>query len=112
MKRAVAIVLSLILVWIQAVAAVQPTAAAPPAKCGCCACKKMDCCVGRSTSESQPLPVAPVPAAAQNHFSAVLSTLVAWTLPAPTPAQVSSFDSAPTSALAVPLFQRDCALLI
>ena len=112
MKRPAAIVLSLILIWIQAVAAVRTTSAAPPAMCGCCACKKMECCVAQSTPGSQPLPAAPAPVPAQQqHYSAVLSVLAAWVLPA-APSQISSSDNAPLLALSVPIFTRHCALLI
>ncbi len=111
MKRAAAIVLSLMFVWLQAMSPAQVTSANGKLARSCCSCNKA-CCVTQSSPSSQPLPVAPTPAGAQTDFSALVPMLVMWTLPVTAPSQISSSDSAPLLALAVPLFTRHCARLI
>jgi hypothetical protein len=111
MKRAAAIVLSLMFIWLQAVAFVQtPFANASPAR-SCCSCNKA-CCVSQSAPNPQSLPLAPSPASAQQDFSALVSMLVVWSLPATGSSVFSSPTTAPLPAPAVPLFARHCALLI
>ena len=110
MKRPVAIVLSLILIWIQAVAAVQTTSAPSVEKCGCCTPQKTCCCVEQSKSEAIPLAAAPASSNASIDFTALVPKLLVWTLPA-TARAISSTESSALS-LAVSLFQRHCALLI
>lgn len=111
MKRAAAIVLSLMFVWLQVLASAQVTSANGQPLRGCCSCHK-PCCVAPSAPESQPLPIASTPAGAQIDLSTLVPSLVMWTLPAIAPSQISSSDSAPLLAPAVPLFTRYCARLI
>jgi hypothetical protein len=112
MKRAAAIALSLMFLWLQVVASAQMSFL--PAKavraCGC-GCKQMDCCVTPATPGAQSLPVTVVPAGAQYNLSVLVSALVAWTLPATAPAQISASAPRP-AAPGVPLFTRHCARLI
>jgi hypothetical protein len=110
MKRAAAIVLSLMFVWLQVVSSAQ-TAFLPEAGCGCCDCKT-DCCVGAAAPATQPPATLPAAAGFSHDFSLFAPALVTWTLPVTAPSHISSSDSAPLSALAVPLFTRHCALLI
>jgi hypothetical protein len=111
MKRAAAIILSLTLLWLQVLATAQTlSSSVAAAACGCCSGKKICCCVEESAPISVPTPVATAPTASID-FTAVIPKLVAWLLPEPAPAIVSSSDNS-ASTLAVPLFQRDCALLI
>lgn len=114
MKRAVAIVLSLMFLWLQAMASAQTLFSFLPSKavCACGDCKQMDCCVTPAAPNPQSLPVTVVPAGSQNNLSIPASTLVAWTLPATATTQVSASTSAPLPALGVPLFTRHCARLI
>jgi hypothetical protein len=112
MKRAAAIVLSLMFLWLQAVSSAQTSFLPAKAVRACCGCKQRDCCVTPAVPNSQSLPVAVVPAGSQNILSIPASTLVAWTLPATATAQVSASASAPLPALGVPLFTRHCARLI
>jgi hypothetical protein len=109
MKRAAAIVLSLMFVWLQAMSSAQVMSASGKPAHSCCSCKKA-CCVTQSAPRSQPLPMAPTTAGAQTDFSALVPMLVMWTLPVTAPSQISA--SAPPLALAVPLFTRHCARLI
>lgn len=114
MKRAVAIVLSLILIGIQAMATAQvlpPRAAA--SACDCCAKQEICrcCCVAPAAPDAIPFPAAPASTSASLDFTTIVPKLLAWTLPSTAPAIVSSTDTS-ASSLAVPLFQRDCALLI
>ena len=114
MKRAVAIVLSLILIGIQAMAAAQVLSTTTVASaCGCCAKQEICrcCCVAPAAPDAIPLPTAPALTSASLDFTAIVPKLLAWTLPVTAPAIVSFTDTS-ASSLAVPLFQRDCALLI
>lgn len=111
MNRAAAIVLSLLLLWLQALASAPSNftnAAAPADRCAC----SKPCCVSRSTSDAQPRPLAPASGSPTPDFSAWLVTAVAWTLPAASSSHQFSFDSAPSPVPAVPLFTWHCALLI
>ena len=113
MKRAVAIILSLTLVWLQMSVSAQTLSTPTPVQsCGCCTPKKACCCVEQAAPDTVPVPAAPASANASVDFAAVLTKLVAWTLPEVAPAIVSSPDSSAASFLAVPLFQRNCVRLI
>jgi hypothetical protein len=117
MKRAAALLLSLTVIWLQVMASAQTLSAArtfsAEPECGCCSKKEVCrcCCVAPAAPDAKPLPVAPVGAGPTIDFTAVLPKRIAWLLPETAPAIVASSDSS-ASSLAVPLFQRDCALLI
>lgn len=113
MKRAAAIILSLMLMWLQVLASA-PTlsATASEPSCGCCPAKKTCCCVKESTPDAMPFPVAPTSVNVSADFNAVLAQVIAWTLPETSLAIVSSSANPSMPLSAVPLFQRDCALLI
>ncbi len=112
MKRAAAIILSLTLLWLQVLASAQTlSSAVAVAACGCCSGKKICCCVETATPVTTPVAVPSVATNAPLDFTAVLTKVLVWTVPATAPAIVCSSDSNP-SPLAVPLFQRNCALLI
>jgi hypothetical protein len=112
-KRLSAILLSLLLVWMQAVVGAQtPVSGVTPATCTCCDCGRTDCCVTSSSPDSAPAPAAPVRAGVQIELSILAPTSVAWTLPATEPHILSLSASSPLTAMGVPLFTRDCALLI
>ena len=117
MKRAAAFILSLTMIWLQVMTSAQTLSSArtlstEPA-CGCCSQKEICrcCCVAPATPNAIPLPVTPVSTNATIDFTAVLAKVIAWTLPATSPAIVSFTDRS-ASPLAVPLFTRHCALLI
>ena len=109
MKRVAAILLSLMFVWLQVMASAQTNPL--PTRSDGCNCKK-NCCLRAATTDTQPPATLPGNAAAQSDFSLFAPALVAWTLPLTAPSRISSFDSAPLPALAVPLFTRYCARLI
>ena len=113
MKRLSAILLSLLLMWMQVVVMAQPAKADATAKCRRCSCKTGHCCVGQSnSSESLPQPAAPAPSAQLNLNLFSIAASPAWLLPLGAAAVFSSPTSSPLSTVGVPLFQRDCALLI
>lgn len=112
MKRAAAIVLSLMFLWLQAMSSAQTSFLPAKPVCACCDCKQMDCCVTPATPDPQSLPVTVAPTASQNNLSVPVSTLVACTLPVTALTQISVPASAPLPALGVPLFTRHCARLI
>jgi hypothetical protein len=117
MKRAVALILSLTVIWLQMMASAQTlsgvrTAGVAP-ECGCCVQTEVCrcCCVAPAEPDAKPLPAVPVVPSASFDFSLLLPRQVAWLLPASAPVVVSSSESASLSP-AVPLFTRHCALLI
>jgi len=110
MKRAAAIILSLMFLWLQAMSSAQANFL-PARSGGCCDCKK-NCCIRAATPDAQPPAALPCNAGAQSDFSLFAPALVTWTLPVTAPSQISSSDSASFPALAVPLFTRHCARLI
>ncbi len=112
MKRAAAIVLSLMFLWLQAMSSVQTSFVPAKTVRTCCGCKQRDCCVTPAAPNPQSLPVTVVPAGSQKNLSIPVLTLVGWTLPATATTQVSAATPAPLPALGVPLFTRHCARLI
>jgi hypothetical protein len=106
-KIALAIVCSLFLVLGQALAVSVPVASAGPAvkDCGCGG--KLSCC----RHAAQP-PVATAPASSQNQILSSAPALVAWLLAATKTAHISPTVSPSVSAVAAPIFARDCARLI
>ena len=112
MKRLSAIVLSLLLLWVQVFVLAQPFRAAAAAQCCGCACQKAKCCVASSSSDQAPLPAATVQIGAHQFLSFSLAASVAWILPRGEADLSSADDSLSLSAARIPLFRRDCALLI
>ena len=112
MKRLSAILLSLLLFWVQVFVMAPPVKADAPAKCTCCDCEQTNCCVTQSSTDPTPLPAAAAPTGSQNLNSFSITASISWTLPRGE-ADFSSADKlAPRCAARVPLFRRDCALLI
>ena len=112
MKRAAAILLSLMFFWLQAMASAQTSFGLAKTVRECCGCQQRDCCVTPAAPDSQSLPATVVPAKSQSNLSVLISPLVAWMLPATASAQLSASASALLPAPAVPLFSRHCARLI
>jgi hypothetical protein len=117
MKRAVAFILSLTVIWLQMLASAQTfsgsSASAVAPECGCCVQKDVCrcCCVAPAEPDAKPLPAVPVATSASFDFSLLMPRQVAWLLPATAPAVVASSESSSLSP-AVSLFKRHCALLI
>jgi hypothetical protein len=110
MKRLAAISLSLLLLWVQAVVLAGPLSSAK-ASCGCCDCKATCCVAGDSSVPPSQAP-AGVPTAQNILNSYIPIVSLAWLMPRGE-AEVSLPDSLlPFHAACVPLFERDCALLI
>ena len=114
MRKLLAILFSLSLVWAQVMAVAQaPVVASQNAICTCCDCGETDCCVTQSSSPgSVPAPTAPVRAGIENQLSVLSAGSLVWVLPQ---ADASPFSPPTASSLitvVVPLFARHCALLI
>lgn len=110
MKRLFAFTLSLLLLWVQVFVLVQPAGADAPAACRCCECEQTDCCVAEAPSLPHPLAAMPVSSLSFiTHWLALPASFV-WNLPREA-APVSS-DFVSLNAARIPLFTRDCALLI
>jgi len=112
-KQFLAILLSLLFVWTQAVAARQtlPASAGRAARAGC-GCDQKDCCVTPSSPDSQPGTATPVPASFQNQLSILAPTAPAWTLPGVAAQTFSPAVSASLTVAHVPLYTRHCARLL
>jgi hypothetical protein len=110
-KTTLAIVCSLLLAWTPIVPAQAPAAGVARVAHACCHCGKA-CCAVPSSPQSQPAPVAPVPALNQSQLLTLAPDALAWALPdAQAPDFSISFSSLLT-ANAAPLYARDCARLI
>jgi hypothetical protein len=120
MKRAVAIFLSLTVIWLQWLASAQTISLATAPQraaviaCDCCVGKDVCrcCCVVPTAPATPPAPVLPPHARTTIDFIALLPQRIAWLLPDAIPARISSPGLLAASLSAVPLFRRDCALLI
>jgi hypothetical protein len=112
MKRLSAIVLSLLLFWVQVFVAVPPVNAESPAKSNCCSCQR-NCCVTQSNPvDSATPPAVPTPSIQLNLGLFAFAASPAWLLPPGEADVFSAACSSPLSAARIPLFTRDCALLI
>jgi len=82
----------------------------------CCDCGgKMKCCAARDNASSESIPLAPASKSAERIFQDLQAGLAKVTVVVPIPAAAdvfSHFLAAFPVADAVPLFKRDCALLI
>ncbi len=112
MKKLPAIVLGLLLFWVQVFVMAQPVKADAPAKCTCCACNQTNCCVTKSAPAQAPLPVAPAQTVSQNLNLFSITASIAWMLPRGEAGFSPADNSSSLVAARVPLFHRDCALLI
>jgi hypothetical protein len=111
MKRLSAIALSLLLLWVQVFVLALP-AAAMPVECLCCECQQTDCCVAESSSGSLPLTATPVPSTQFNLHPFTVAASLVWLLPTGDSDLLSAAPASLFSTVRVPLFTRDCALLI
>src|SRR5512134_1459285 len=96
--------------WTQAVAAAFPVTHVESAVC--CCCGKRDCCGSPAPSNPQPPPTAAVRLAAEDQsrlpMPAVTRSLTVFV----SPVRKCSLPPVAQRVPALPLFQRDCALLI
>ena len=112
MRAAVALIFSILLVWMQAEAAVTPHSPTAAQLCKCCSCGGAYCCVPATSPAPVPIPLAaerivaeakslPRPVTVAQSVSVPLSSLEVFS---PSPALLR--------AMAQPLFRQHCALLI
>ena len=112
MNAAIAILLSSLLLWAQAVAAYSPPVSSQGARC-CRACDcPTSCCAQKTSPGLPPAPLAAQRAAAPTEAFALLA-LAVFTLPLPPAfADSASVPPAPVSGATPPLYTRLCVLLI
>jgi len=115
-RRAFAILFSVVLVLTQSQFLAGASAPAAQRACAGCACGKAacprDCCLDRSAPVSQPLPVVPSRTAAQDHSFSLLPTALLVTVSVCPISEVATPFPSPARAKALPLYQRNCAWLI
>jgi len=112
-KTVFAILASVLLVGTQSVSAFAEKASAKSQLCGCCACKKIDCCVAQPASAPDPIPAAPVRAQSQNSSQLIAVVALALLQTESTSAQEISFaPSASFPMTSVPLYEWNCSYLI
>lgn len=114
-KRLTAILFSVLVVWMQfapAPVSALPTCVKPAmGNCADC-CDRMACCLAKPTSNSQPTPAIPAQSNLQNQISLLAPSVVVWNLPQSPASLISSVSASPLMAMAVPLYERNCTLLL
>jgi hypothetical protein len=114
-KRIAAIILSLTFAWLQVTACPrgdQISGNPDLPQCGCCVAKQNCCCIESGASARIPAKATPPAISGFDALTIVPSRAVIWVLPANERIADSSFDSTTAVAGSIPLFRRDCALLI
>jgi hypothetical protein len=111
-KRFFAILFSVLLVGAQFTPAL-----AMPMACGkpfvsADACSQMACCMAKPVSDPQPTPAVPAQTASQNQISLLAPAKVIWLLPNHPANPFSSASVSPFAATGIPLYTRNCTLLI
>ena len=114
MKRALALVCSLMFVWTQIVLAQAPTCGVKPAPRACChhGCQQASCCAAKNLPESQSAPAAPVSSDSQNQLSPLITATLIWTLPDNAACEFAPSASPFILTAGAPLYERNCTLLI
>jgi len=112
MKRALAIVCSLLLVGTLFVPSTAPAAGAASSAAACCPCRGQSCCAAQPSPEPRPVSAAPVFSPLQNHFLTPVPAVLAWTLPDAAAAGHFATLAVPAIDAGLSLFARDCARLI
>lgn len=114
MKRAAAFIFSLVIFLAQLMASAQTLSANAtiPGSCGCCVGKRVCCCLEESNTPSSSLPSAAVTASVSVELNALVARAVIWSLPNAAVQNNFCPSDFPLAVPAVPLFQRNCALLI
>jgi hypothetical protein len=111
MKRALAIVCSLLLVWTQFVLAQAPSAGEKAPVRACCSDCKSSCCAA-GPSLPAPAPVSTTPVSSSTHLLTLAPAALVWTLPPAAARPLSAFAFASPLTPGAPLYARNCALLI
>jgi hypothetical protein len=112
-KSLTAILSVLLLVLAQFAPAQATVACASPAMHCSAACRQMPCCAAKTASGSQRAPAVPTSkTGAQNQISLPAPVVVLWTLPDHFTVSFASVAAAPLTAMAAPLYARNCTLLL
>jgi hypothetical protein len=111
-KKISAILFSVLLVGAQFTPAL-----AVPMACGkpvvsADACSQMACCMAKPMSDPQPAPAVPAQTASQNQISLLAPAMVVWLLPNHPANPFASASVSPLAATGIPLYTRNCTLLI
>ena len=112
MRAIQAIVVGLLMVWMQAVASVSPHFVEQTAACRCCKCGQAACATQNTVPAPTSSPVAANASMVEKEKSSA-PTRVAQAQPRPF--EAASVTQAPANACplpSLPLFRRHCALLI
>ena len=118
-KRWIAILFSVLLVWVQ----FAPMRVCSAASKGCaksavfmaeCAkmCGGMACCVAHHDPVSRPVPATPNQSTLQHQLTLLAPAMVAWMMPGKPVNAISSAGALPAMATTTPLYERNCTLLI
>jgi hypothetical protein len=111
MKRALAIVCCLLLVWTQFVVLAQaPSSGESVSARACCRCNSSCCATVPSSPVSSPVSTAPV--SSSTHLLTFVPAALVWTLPRAASRPSSAFAFASPLTPGAPLYARNCALLI
>jgi hypothetical protein len=112
-KSLTAILSVLLLVLAQFAPAQTTVACANPAMHCSAACRQMPCCAVKTASGSQRAPAVPASkTGAQNQMSLPAPVVVLWTLPENFTVSFASVATTPLTAMAAPLYARNCSLLL
>jgi len=113
-KKALAILFSLSLVWAQlAFSRPAPTVTAQATGCSCCDCGGTGCCLSDPSSpDSTPLPAPLIRTGFERGGLFSATTSLAWPLPVMDAEESSPFAVGLLKFAVVPLFTQHCALLI
>ena len=117
MKRLLAILFIVALVWAQGAPGVCVAGAsaggAGRSACVCCHCGKANCCMNKAARQPLPLPAAPAPSGAQpGHLLLLAPAALAFVLPQSAGTVLSLSASGLQQPASIPLYQRNCTFLI
>jgi len=117
LKKLSAILFSVLLVCMQttplsAVALTSPCCQKVTTDTCAASCGDADCCVAHPSPDSKPAPTVPAQFNAQNQVSLLAPMIMAWALPENPANAISSITVLPLMATSVPLYERNCALLL
>jgi hypothetical protein len=115
MRRAFAIVFSLLLVLGQWTSAMPSASQRLADACDTCTCKMVSCCIAPASTPTSSQPSVPVPSTRvteQQLVAALESTVTLLTAPVAAPKVFDPVHTADFSASAVPLYCWNCTLLI
>jgi hypothetical protein len=114
MKHWCAILFSMLLAWspYAPAQALPDCAKSKMASCDMPCCQK-NCSMTQGSCGSQPAPAVPAQkTGAQNQISLLAPAVVLWTVPENFANSFSSVSASPLMATGVPLYERNCALLL